>query len=213
MTNPSTPITISIEGLCKRFNREWIFKNFTYEFKPGNVYAVTGPNGSGKSTLLSILWGQVPQSSGTLKYSNGSAEIPVEDMYAHVSIATPYMDLIEDFTLQETLEFHFKLKSVRDNLSIRDLTERLYLTDSKDKYVRNFSSGMKQRLKLGLALFTNASLIFLDEPGSHLDEVAFKWYREQLAYVPQDCTVFIGSNDPAEYQNATQIVDLRQHKR
>lgn len=213
MTNLSTPITISIEGLSKRFNREWIFKNFSYEFKPGNVYAITGPNGSGKSTLLSILWGQVPPTTGILKYSHGSIEIPVEEMHNYISIATPYMDLIEDFTLLETLEFHFKLKKVRSNLSHESLLEKLYLTDSKDKYIRNFSSGMKQRLKLGLALFTESALIYLDEPGSHLDEFAFQWYREQLASVPGDCVVFIGSNDPAEYLGATQIVDLKEYKR
>jgi ABC-type multidrug transport system ATPase subunit len=206
-------VTISIEGLSKRFNREWIFKNFTYDFKPGCVYAITGPNGSGKSTLLSVLWGQVSQSTGILRYSDGSAEIPVEEIYKHVSIATPYMDLIEDFTLLEALEFHFKLKQVRGNLSHENLLEKMYLTDSKDKYIRNFSSGMQQRLKLGLALFTDSSVIFLDEPGSHLDELAFKWYRDQLSKVPQNCTVLIGSNDPSEYQGATEILDLRDHKR
>lgn len=213
MTKKSTPVTISIEGLSKRFNREWIFRNFTYEFKPGNIYAITGPNGSGKSTLLSVLWGQVPQTSGTLKYRNGSGEIPIEETYKHVSIATPYMDLIEDFTLQETLEFHFKLKNVRDNLSYETLLEKMYLSDSKDKYVRNFSSGMKQRLKLGLALFTDSPIVFLDEPGSHLDETAFQWYSLQLASVSQNCTILIGSNDPAEYMEASQIIDLRDHKR
>lgn len=213
MANQSTPVTISVEGLSKRFNREWIFRNFTYEFKPGNVYAVTGPNGSGKSTLLSILWGQVPPTSGTLKYNNTAVEIPVEEMYQHVSIAAPYMDLIEDFTLRETLEFHFKLKKVRGNLSHEELLEILYLSNSRDKYIRNFSSGMKQRLRLGLALFTEARLLFLDEPGSHLDQTAFQWYRDQLANVPVDSTVLIGSNDPTEYETASNIIDLKDYKR
>lgn len=212
MNKNSTPVTITAEGLSKRFNREWIFKNFSYQFKPGGVYAITGPNGSGKSTLLSVLWGQVPPTSGILRYS-ASAEIPVEDIHKYISIATPYMDLIEDFTLGETLEFHFKLKPIRDNLSHEKLLEKLYLVESKDKQIRNFSSGMRQRLKLGLALFTRSSIIYLDEPGSHLDEVAFQWYREQLAAVPKDCIVFIGSNDPAEYAGATQILNLRDFKR
>jgi ABC-type multidrug transport system ATPase subunit len=213
MIKQSTPVTISTEGLSKRFNREWIFRNLTYQFKPGNVYAITGPNGSGKSTLLSILWGQVPPTDGKLVYASGSTEIPLEEVYRHVSIAAPYMDLIDDFTLQETIEFHFKLKRVRDNLSYAEMLDKLYLTDSKDKYVRNFSSGMKQRLKLGLAFFTDSAVICLDEPGSHLDEIAFQWYRDQLAHVPQYCTVLIGSNDPSEYIGATQIIDLKDYKR
>jgi ABC-type multidrug transport system ATPase subunit len=213
MTKQSTPITLSIEGLSKRFNREWIFRNFSYEFKPGNVYAITGPNGSGKSTLLSILWGQVPPTTGTLKYSHGNVEIPVEEIHNYVSIATPYMDLIEDFTLQESLEFHFKLKPVRSNFSHQDLLEIFYLTESRDKYIRNFSSGMKQRLKLGLAMFTQSNLIYLDEPGAHLDEAAFQWYRTQLTALPGDCIIFIASNDPTEYQGASHILDLKEYKR
>jgi ABC-type multidrug transport system ATPase subunit len=208
------PVTITIEGLSKRFNREWIFRDLTYEFKPGNIYAITGPNGSGKSTLLSILWGQVPPTSGSLRFSKpDNTLVNVENVQRYVSIATPYMDLIEDFTLQEMLDFHFKLKQVRDKRSHADLLEIFYLTASKDKFIRNFSSGMKQRLKLGLAFFTDSPIIFLDEPGSHLDATAFQWYREQLLKVPKDALVFIGSNDPLEYDaGSTRILDLRTYK-
>jgi ABC-type multidrug transport system ATPase subunit len=208
------PVTISTEGLSKRFNREWIFRNFSYEFKSGKRYAITGPNGSGKSTLLQILWGQVPPTAGTIKYTSPSQNIPVEQVYRHIAIATPYMDLIEDFTLQETLDFHFKLKPIRNNLTFDELLDILYLRESRDKFIRNFSSGMKQRLKLGLAMFTEASVIFLDEPGSHLDANAFEWYREQLNKLPEECLVFIGSNDQKEYVSfATTAIDLRNHKK
>jgi ABC-type multidrug transport system ATPase subunit len=207
-------ITISTEGLSKRFNREWIFRNFSYEFKSGNRYAITGPNGSGKSTLLQVLWGQVPPTAGKINYTSPSHKIPVDEVYQHLSIATPYMDLIEDFTLQETLEFHFKLKEIRNNLPFDELMDILYLRDSRDKFIRNFSSGMKQRLKLGLAMFTKSPIIFLDEPGSHLDATAFAWYTDQLAKLPNECLVFIGSNDPKEYEShATAAIDLRNHKK
>lgn len=209
------PVTISTEGLSKRFNREWIFRNFTYEFKPGNLYAITGPNGSGKSTLLSVLWGQVPPTSGELKFRNPDASfIPIDNVFQKFSIATPYMDLIEDFTLLEMLKFHFSLKKVRNNRSFEDLLDVLYMRESRDKFIRNFSSGMKQRLKLGLAFFTEAPVIFLDEPGSHLDTTAFQWYQEQLLTLPKEALIFVGSNDPLEYQKmASAVVDMRNHKK
>src|SRR5687768_2812749 len=112
MGNPSSS-TIKTQGLSKRFNREWIFRKLDFEFYTGNVYAITGPNGSGKSTLLQILWGQVPPTSGTIAYQIGSKDVKVEDIHRHVAIATPYMDLIEDFTLEEMLNFHFKLRPIR----------------------------------------------------------------------------------------------------
>lgn len=214
MENTSLSISIKTEGLSKRFNREWIFRNLDFEFKIGNVYAITGPNGSGKSTLLQILWGQVPPTNGLIHYQHqNSFSIKVEDIHQHVAIAAPYMDLIEDFTLEEMLNFHFKLRQIRNLISIDQLLDELYLTSSRDKFIRNFSSGMKQRLKLGLAFYTKADIVFLDEPGSHLDVTAFQWYKSQLAKLPAETLVFIGSNDPHEFEvdNAL-IFDIRKFK-
>jgi ABC-type multidrug transport system ATPase subunit len=213
MQNTSS-ISINTQALSKRFNREWIFRNLDFQFNPGKVYAITGPNGSGKSTLLHVLWGQVPQTSGTIHYVSSAATIPVEEVHQQVAIAAPYMDLIEDFTLREMLNFHFRLRKIRYGLSIDNLLEIMYLRESQDKFIRNFSSGMKQRLKLGLAFYTEASLIFFDEPGSHLDAVAFVWYRDQLKKLPADCLIFIGSNDPEEYQrDDTVVLDMRNFKK
>lgn len=92
---------IIAENLGKRFNREWIFKKFSFTFESGHCYAVVGPNGSGKSTLLQVLWGQVPPSAGLIKYSRAQKSIPTDEVYQHVVIATPYMELIEEFTLEE----------------------------------------------------------------------------------------------------------------
>ena len=206
-------ISITTEGLSKRFNREWIFKNLNYQFKPGTVYAITGPNGSGKSTLLQILWGQVPPTAGELRYQAAGSIVKVEDIHKHISIAAPYMDVIDDFTLEEMLAFHFKLRKIRDGFSIQALLDILYLTENRTKFIRNFSSGMKQRLKLGLAFYTQASILFLDEPGSHLDSTAFQWYKSELGKLPNDTLVFIGSNDPLEFQvpNCVEI-DIRTFK-
>src|SRR5580704_8263208 len=109
---------ISVKDLGKRFNREWIFKNLTFEFETGNIYAVTGPNGSGKSTLLQILWGQLPQSEGTLSYTNDRGSIPQEEIFKSIAIATPYLELIEEFTLREMVQFHFRFKKIRNGSSL-----------------------------------------------------------------------------------------------
>jgi ABC-type multidrug transport system ATPase subunit len=214
MENTSLSVSIKTQGLSKRFNREWIFRNLDFEFQPGNVYAITGPNGSGKSTLLQILWGQVPQTAGTVNYSTTTASIKVEEIHNHVSIAAPYMDLIEDFTLEEMLNFHFKLRQIRNGISLVQLLDILYLSEARDKFIRNFSSGMKQRLKLGLALYTESAMVFLDEPGSHLDATAFTWYKNELEKLPADTLVFIGSNDPEEFKVKNAVVfDIRSFKR
>lgn len=208
-------LTITVGNLSKRFNREWIFQDLNYIFNPGQTYAITGPNGSGKSTLLQVLWGQVPPSSGTLKYQKGGSAIPIEQTFRNLSIATPYMDLIDEFTLLEMLNFHFRLKKLRPGLSTDDLMRAMYLEDSRDKQLINFSSGMKQRLKLALAFYTEADVYFLDEPGTNLDSRAFGWYIQELKQLHKKAIIFIASNNPEEYPvTATQlnIIDYKKRK-
>lgn len=210
--SPDHQLSISVADLGKKFNRDWIFRKLTHTFKGGETYAVTGPNGSGKSTLLQVLWGQMPPSTGTLTYTVAGTNIPAESIYQHVGIATPYLDLIEEFTLQEQLRFHFSLRPSRYAWSENEMLERMYLTHARDKYISNFSSGMKQRVKLALAFFSEASILFLDEPGTNLDQQAFDWYLQQLNAVPAHCLVFIASNQPAEYPANAQKIDIMRYK-
>jgi len=198
---------IRVTGLSKRFNREWIFRGFDFSFDAGRIYAITGPNGSGKSTMLQVLWGQVPPTAGKLDYyTDASTRIDPEGLHHHLAIAAPYMDLIDEFTLQEQIQFHFSLRRMRDGLKPEELPERMYLQDARDKFIGNFSSSMRQRLKLALAFYTQADVLFLDEPGTNLDHRAFDWYLEQLHGLPTHMMVLIASNEPAEYpENASKI--------
>jgi ABC-type multidrug transport system ATPase subunit len=204
--------SISAHNLNKRFNREWIFRKLSYQFNTGNIYAITGPNGSGKSTLLQVLSGFVPQSGGSLSYSLNDKSIPVEEIFKHISIAAPYMDLIDEFTLTEQLNFHFKLAKIRNAISIEELIRIMYLEDARDKFIRNFSSGMKQRVKLALAFYTQTNAVILDEPGTNLDQKAFNWYTTELAKLPAQTLVLIASNNPAEYPTGTEIMDIQGFK-
>lgn len=198
---------IKATGLSKRFNRDWIFRGLDYTFEAGRIYAITGPNGSGKSTLLQVLWGQVPPTAGTLEYYNPDAtRIDPELMHQHLAIAAPYMDLIDEFTLQEQIRFHFSMRQLRDGLTLEELPGRMALQDARNKSIANFSSGMRQRLKLALAFYTHAQVLFLDEPGTNLDHRAFDWYLEQLHDLPSHTMVLVASNEPAEYpENAFKI--------
>lgn len=206
-------LIIEVTELAKRYNREWIFKNFTQTFRSGHTYAITGPNGSGKSTLLQVLWGQLPQSGGKISYVKNNTAITVDDIFRYVSVAAPYMDLIEEFTLIEQLQFHFKLRKPRTGHTIESMIAKLYMGDSRDKQISNFSSGMKQRVKLGLAFFTETDVIFLDEPGTNLDEKAFSWYKENLAEATQTGSmILIASNQKSEYPDNAEVISMTSYK-
>ena len=152
---------IDVKGLGKRYNKQWVFRHLDYQFNYNASYAITGPNGSGKSTLLQILSGFFPPSEGTISYQRKDAEtIKEEAFYNHFDIVTPYLELIEEFTLQEFIEFHFKFKKVKVGLSLDEVVYRMYLDQDRNKLIKNFSSGMKQRLKLGLHFSHKVLFVF-----------------------------------------------------
>ncbi len=204
---------IIVKNLSKRFNREWIFKDLTYQFSSPNTYALIGPNGSGKSTLLQILWGQMLASQGSISYEKDGRELPTDQVYKHIAIATPYMDLIDEFTLIEMVRFHFKFKKTRNNLSLEELIDLIELPHAKDKMISNFSSGMKQRLKLGLAFYSQADALFLDEPTTNLDRKSIEWYQRHREQLPDKTLVLIASNQEHEYPANAQKVDILTYKK
>lgn len=198
---------IVAENLGKRFNREWIFRHFSFILEPGKTYAITGPNGSGKSTLSQVLWGQVPPTAGSIRYFIDEALVPPIDVFKYVSIATPYMDLIEEFTLEEIVRFHFKFKKS----NVPEVIEHAELAHARGKKIGAFSSGMKQRLKLALAFYSDTPLLFLDEPTTNLDKRAIAWYKDNLAR-QTGRTIIIASNQEDEYPSNSSKIDLSAYK-
>jgi len=197
---------VAANNLGKRFNREWVFRNFNYEFEAGKTYAITGPNGSGKSTLMQVLWGQMQPSEGSVKYAGSEPS----EIFKSISIAAPYMDVIEEFTLEEMVHFHFKFKKSR--LPIQEVIDRIELKSSNHKLISSFSSGMRQRLKLALAFYGEAELLFLDEPCTNLDKKSIDWYQGHLKQVPSTTTVFIASNQDHEYPASAVKIDILVYK-
>jgi len=197
---------VTANNLGKRFNREWVFRNFNYEFESGRSYAITGPNGSGKSTLMQVLWGQMQPSEGSVNYH----EREVTEIFTCVSIAAPYMDLIDEFTLEEMVHFHFKFKKSR--LPVNEVINRVELKSSSNKSIAFFSSGMRQRLKLALAFYTQADLLFLDEPCTNLDKKSTDWYHAHLKQLPSSTSLFIASNQEQEYPPTAHLIDILAYK-
>lgn len=191
---------ILLEDIGRRFNQEWIFKKINYRFVEGESYAILGPNGSGKSTLLQVLAGSLSPSKGKIDYSHQKTTIDVEKVFNHLALAAPYLELIEEFTLLELLTFHFKFKKMADGYDIMKLLHLLQLESSKNKEIRYFSSGMKQRVKLLLAFCTDSPILMLDEPTSNLDSQGVKWYLEMMEEFGKKRLVLICSNQAHEYE-------------
>ncbi|MBD3626732.1 ATP-binding cassette domain-containing protein [Cyclobacterium sp.] len=206
-------LSVELKQAGKKFQRDWIFKNLDLSLKSGMRMAVTGNNGSGKSTLIKCLSAQMPLTEGNLVFSKDQNEISPEEIYKHLVISAPYLELPEEFTLNEFLNFHFQFKKPEGNIGTTALLNLLYLENAIDKPISFFSSGMKQRLKLGICFFSQAPFVLLDEPTSNLDEKGIQWYREMITRFGKDKCIVIASNDPREYDFCEQILRLEDYKR
>lgn len=204
---------IQLDKVGKKFTgREWILKDIDCVFEKGQSYAITGNNGSGKSTLIQIVSGMMPMSRGSVKYMMDAGEMPSEDVFREISFAAPYLDLIEEFSLSEMLDFHFKFKKPYKGISRNELIKVMYLEKSIDKKVQDFSSGMKQRLKLGLAFYSDVGITLLDEPTSNLDKFGMDWYQEHIRKVKNDRILIIASNQSSEYEFCNCVYHIEQSK-
>ena len=193
-------------GLGKRFQRDWIFRGLTRSFQPGSATAVLGPNGAGKSTLLNTISGQLLPTEGELTYALGGRPVAVEDLPRHLAYAAPYLELLEELTLLELLQFHTQFKPLRPGVSLDKLIDLMYLENSRHQLVREFSSGMKQRLKLALALYADAPLLLLDEPTTNLDATGVAWYQEHVEATRAGRTVLLSSNVATEYAFCDEVL-------
>ncbi len=193
--DPTNDLRLVIQGFGKKFNRNWIFRDVHLELNRGEFLAVSGGNGSGKSTFIQCVLGTTGPTTGTADLYLKSRLVE-EDRYSNqFSIAAPYAGLFEDFTLRESVQFHTKFKKLEGGMNEEEFAEAIGLSQHIDKPILQYSSGMKQRVKLGLALYTDVSVILLDEPCSHLDERGIAWYKEQISIRKEGRIVIVASNN------------------
>lgn len=196
---------IELKNIGKKFNRNWIFKGIDFSIESGDLVSITGHNGSGKSTLLQIISGFITPSRGTIHYGHKK-----EDLQTNFSFVAPYQNVVEEFTLLEHLAFHGQFK--KPLLAFQDIIQQAGLSGNEDKPIKEFSSGMKQRLRLALAFFYESEVIFLDEPTSNLDKQGEQWYQQLIISSKSNKTLIIASNQEFEISEATKNIFIENYK-
>jgi len=190
---------ISLTDAGKRFNRDWIFRHLTYEFSAGQSYAIVGPNGSGKSTLLQVLSGAMQLNEGNGQWTMDNGLLSNETIYNHISICAPYLEVVEEMTLIEFLNFHSGFKPFLSSITSEKIISILGLENAVNKQIRNYSSGMRQRVKLAQAIFSDVPVVLLDEPCTNLDATGIQLYQNLIAEYCKNKMVVVSSNDEVEY--------------
>ncbi|MEY3432436.1 MAG: hypothetical protein RL131_372 [Bacteroidota bacterium] len=199
---------ISLDEVGKKFNRDWIFRKISFELSAPSLCAITGHNGSGKSTLLQCIAGSIHLSEGNVTLEIQKEKIEPENRFNYISIAAPYLELIEEMTALELLNYHQKFKSFKAGWTSELVLDKIGLSKAAHKQIRYFSSGMKQRLKLAQAFFSTTPLLLLDEPCTNLDQAGIDLYLWLLQNLSTDRIIIISSNDPIEYPQNSHTIHL-----
>ncbi len=203
---------IALTNAGKRFGYEWIFRRLTYRLEAGQRYGLAGPNGSGKSTLMRILSGHLSLSQGEICFQHNGQKLGTDLLYRHVSMAAPYIELIEELTLRELVFFHSRLRPFRKGLSAKEVIDLLGMRRVQEKPLRFFSSGMKQRVRLALALCTEAGIVLLDEPTTNLDAEGIRWFHNLFQAHSAERLVVVASNILEDLQLCAQILSVFDYK-
>ncbi|MCB0689827.1 MAG: ATP-binding cassette domain-containing protein [Saprospiraceae bacterium] len=202
------PVQIELRNIGKRF-KHWIFRDINLTLTPSRSYGVVGHNGIGKSTLLRIISGYTAPSTGKVIYSVKGHVLDVHTAASKVSFAAPYIDVIEELTVLEMIRFHHSFKKfIVQTKSISDLLGLLELENHGDLMVGDLSSGLMQRLKVGLMIITQTPVLMLDEPTSYLDVKGKKWFHQLLGQFRDGRLVIIASNDPDDLTSVDESIDM-----
>lgn len=206
---------IQLKNIGKRFGSSssgWIFRDVNQQFELGKAYALTGNNGSGKSTLLKIISGGLTPTIGAAEFKQNNQIIEWGEAAKLINYAAPYVDLIEHLTLEEHLKFHFQFKHFLEGMIIESVISSIEMQADRSKLIKDFSSGMKQRLKLALSLYTENPILLLDEPTANLDKKWSDWYLDQILKLKSKRLIVIASNDKLEYEFCDEVVSVLDYK-
>lgn len=188
---------IEFQGVSKRYGVQQVIKDLSYTFEENQSYAIYGPNGSGKSSVLQLIAGIQSPNQGKIIRSIQETSVSLEELPLLLSFSSPYMELPEELNFYELINMHFSFREAMISDAKQYIIQQLGY--EKSKQIRNYSSGMKMRLKLILALTTKSQLVLLDEPTANFDEQGITWYQGILEELRQNRTLIIASAQPIDH--------------
>ncbi len=184
---------VQLEGISKEYASTVLFQNVSIKVEKNQIAIITGKNGSGKSSLLRLLIGIESADKGSIYFYKENQNILPTDWYKHISMVAPSMQLPMELTVKEIVTLHSSFKQMYT--TTEEFLHHTHLYKDKNKLLQQLSTGMLQRLKLGLAFFTISTILVIDEPTSNLDEEHIQWYQTLLKNHLYQRIVFIATNN------------------
>lgn len=215
--NTYSNIEIVCSSLSKSFSGKTIFKNLSLKISNKNSITVTGNNGSGKSTLIKVLANILRPSAGSVEINENNLLLPKEKLFRKIGLISPYLNLYDELTGFENLDFFLKLKTFNiDDKSaeekVNSLLKEVNLFDKRNETVKNYSSGMKQRLKLAFAILNDPEILFMDEPRSNLDKQGIEIMINIANRHKEKGVLIIATNDAEDKLICDDLINIEDYK-
>lgn len=202
-------IKLKAYNLEKRFGQKTVFTGLSLETST-TVLGIAGANGSGKSTLLKCLAALLNPTSGSVKWTVNGHDIKRTDLKNYLGFAAPYVQLYEELTVRENLEFIQSVRSLNQKKPLYDLLEPLGAKKLLDNHFGELSTGQQQRIKLAAAIIHKPDILLLDEPGSNLDEAGKNIITSLVEqFKSSNRMVVIASNQQYELDHCQEILELK----
>jgi heme exporter protein A len=211
-------IELICDKISKDYDRKNVFKNVSFDLKTSQSLAITGKNGSGKSTLIKIIANIINPNSGSYKILHNGSELPQNKLYKVTGLIAPYLNLYDELTGYENLLFFYNLKTGVNKLNpqkksiIDKYFDELNLSHAKDEQVKNYSSGMRQRLKFAFAIMNDPELLLLDEPTGNLDHEGRDVFFNIIKKRKKDCLILLATNDEDEKNLCDACLNIEDYK-
>lgn len=206
------------ENISKSFSGKSIFKNLSLKLSGKESLTVTGRNGTGKSTLIKVLANLIRNSKGSISVNENNISLPREKWFMKTGLLSPYFNLYDELTGFENLDFFYRLKSNSGSTS-KEITERLEyflhdvnLFEKRNELVKNYSSGMKQRLKLAFAVMNEPDILFMDEPRTNLDKYGIDILNKFALSHRERGILIIATNDEDDKLLCEGILNIEDYK-
>ncbi|HAY32955.1 MAG TPA: ABC transporter ATP-binding protein [Ignavibacteria bacterium] len=208
-------IEIVCDNLSKIYSGKVIFKNLSLKLSSGNSVSILGKNGSGKSTLIKILSGIISANKGSITVSENNIPVPGNLCYTKIGLISPYLNLYDELTAYENLKFFCGLKNNSDigiDEKINFYLNRVKLFDKRNETVKNFSSGMKQKLKLIFAVINEPGILYMDEPGTNLDSEGIDIVYETAEEHKKNGILVVATNDKEDIKLCERSINIEDYK-
>ena len=208
-------LEINCDNLTKTFSGKTIFKNLSFNISSKESLTITGSNGSGKSTLIKVIANLIQASKGKISVRENKAEIPQDKWFQSTGFLSPYLNLYDELTGFENLDFFYRLRSTDAKQSgekIKHILQRVNLYEKRNELVKNYSSGMKQKLKIAFAVLNEPDILLLDEPRTNLDKAGVDLITEIAGKQREKGILIIATNDEDDKLLCDSALNIEDYK-